>query len=168
MPAMPQKAAGSRTLPAASLPRPERRSARRDQRRFPAAAAAGSARGVIGVIGGAENEVVAFEGEEQIGQIGFGDRDRTGAAQPADERGIFAARARRCLAAQRPRCADAACEFDRILDGEWNAVQRARRFTSSDGRIGGARLCDRLIFEDLDRRVESGVDQADLFQMSLQ
>ena len=83
---------------------PEGRSARRDQRGLAPAGPAGGARKVVRIVGAAVNQVVAFEGEQEVGQIRSGDRNRAGGSQTRHEGGVprrsggrFASRAfRRC------------------------------------------------------------------------
>ena len=83
MAAHPQKAAGSRTLPAQSLPRPSGEPQAASSAASPPLEPPGVRAGVVRVARGAENQVVALEGEQQIRQIGFGDGDGARAAATA-------------------------------------------------------------------------------------
>ena len=89
MVAMPQNAAGSRTLPAASLPNPRGEPQLAISAASPPLLAAGGARQVVRIAGGAEQQIVALEGKQQVGQIGARDRDRPGLPQARHQRGIF-------------------------------------------------------------------------------
>ncbi len=93
----------------------ERRSARRDECRFSAAGAAGCSLQVVGIVGAAEKQVIAFEGEEQVWEIGAGDGDGSGSAQTRDESGIVS-RWRVVAITERAGRADRACDFDGVFD----------------------------------------------------
>ncbi len=95
MVAIPQKAAGRRTLPAASLPSPKGAPQLAIRAASPPLEPAGRARRVVRIVRGAEQQVVAFEGEQQIGEIGAGNRNRAGLPESSHQRGIFVGRAAR-------------------------------------------------------------------------
>jgi hypothetical protein len=151
MPAIPEKAAGSRTEPAASLPRPKWRAAGRDERGFPAAAAAAGARHVVGIVGLSEDQVGALESEEKVGQIGARDGDGAGAAQARDQRGVGSG-GRGVLAAQCAGGAARAGLLDRVLDTERHTVQRAAQGAGGQFAVGRGGIVQRAVVRALPRR----------------
>ena len=124
MVAMPQNAAGKPHAARGVAAQSEGRAATGDQRRLAAARPAGSAPQVVRIAGSAEHQVVALEGEQQVGQIGARDRDRPRLPQSRHQRGIFGRR-RRVTAPQRARGASRAGDLDGILNAERHAAQRS-------------------------------------------
>src|SRR5215469_18769745 len=114
--AMPQKAAGAIAAQAHG------RSARRDQRRFTAAAASRRARRVVWIVGTAEQKVIGFKGEQQVGKIGPGNRNRARRAQTSHQHGVLRG-GRSATPSHGARGADCPRELYRILDAERYAVE---------------------------------------------
>jgi hypothetical protein len=86
--AIPQKAAGTRTLPAASLPRPQgepQAAIKAASPLLPPDARVAS----YGLLVFPKQKIVAFEGKQQIGKIGPRDWDGPRSTEPGDNRGVF-------------------------------------------------------------------------------
>ena len=143
---------------------PQRRAARRNQRRLSAAAAARSARHIVRIIGPAEQQVVAFESEQQVRQVGPRNWNRPRPPQPFHHRRIRR-RDRRLPPAPRPRRAPAAGLFDRILDAERHAVQRPAQRSRRQFPVGRLRIRQRPLRLYLHGGVQHRVDRGDPFQM---
>ncbi len=123
--AMPQKCAGSRTLPGRVAAQAEGGSARGDQRGLATARSTGCTREVVRIIGAAVDQVVAFEGKQEVRQICSCERNGAGGAQTRHHRGIPDRRCGR-LPPERSGRAHRPFHFDRILDRKRNACQRTQ------------------------------------------
>ena len=104
----------------------EGRSARRDQRGLASARPTGGAREIVGIVGAAADQVIAFEGEQKIGQVGSGDRNGSSGAQARHYRRI-ADRRRGRFPAERAGRAHSTFHLDRIFDGKRNAGESRKR-----------------------------------------
>src|ERR1019366_6745857 len=144
----------------------EGRAAAGDERGLAATGAAGGAGGVVGIAGGTEQEVVALECKEQIGEIGAGDGDGAGVAEAGDQGGIAGGR-QRGAASQGAGGTDGSGELDRILDAERNATQRTGGDSLGDGPIGGVRGGERRRGEHLDDGMNARVYGGDASQVRL-
>ena len=166
MAAMPLQAAGRRTRAGGVAAESEGRAAAGDERRFAAAGAAGTALEIVGIAGGAVEQVVAFEGEEQVGQIGARDGDAAGMAQASDQGGVGGG-GRRVAASDGARGARRTGDFDGVFDAEGDAVQGAGIGARGESAVGRAGGIEGLVVEDFDGGIDARIDFGDARQVGL-
>jgi hypothetical protein len=134
----------------------ERRSAGGDQRRFAAPAAAAGSFHIPRIVGAAVERIVAFGVDEQLRDVGLGDRDRAGGPQRRDIGVVLGFHHRAARRQSERRCG--AGEIEAFLDGDRQTGQWSKLLAAQQRvvelRGGLARAVEQL---DGDR-VEPGVD----------
>src|SRR5208283_5262760 len=111
------------------------------------------------IVGGAEDLVVALQVAGVDGQIGFAEDDRARFAQQRDRPCIFGGD--EVLQLRRARGSTHAGGLERILDGHWDAVERAANLAAREGSIGGVSLLAGALAIDGDDAVDGLVERLD-------
>jgi hypothetical protein len=166
MAARPQKCAGIRMLPPASVPRPSGEPQAETIADSPPLEPPGvRACEIIRIIGAAIDEIVRLDRAGQFRHIGLAENDGARGAQPRHRRCIrFWHVVRPALGAAG---ADDAGRFQRILDRHRHAMQRSFDLAARQRRIGFVCLFSRRLGRQLNDGVELGVDRCDPLQMCI-
>ena len=143
----------------------ERRTAGGDNRGLATAAAARRARKVVGIIGPPVDQIVRLGRAREFGHIGLAKDDAAGRTQPCDRGGVRLGH--EIGSALGAAGADHTGGFQRVLDGDGDAVKRTLDFAAGERRVGFIGLFPRRLRGQLNDRIEFGVDLGDPLQMRL-
>ena len=110
--------------------------------------------------------VVSFIGHQELGTVCRAENDCTCVLQPSDKYSISLWAI--AFVQRRARFAQHACNFDRRLDGDRNAVKRPKKLSSRRERFRALSLFASLICSDINNRVELRVELLDSRKMRIQ
>ncbi len=139
----------------------ERRTSSGDNGRGTTAAPATRARDVVRIVGAAVDQIIGLEGEREVGRVGLAHENRAGGAQTLHHGRILGGD--KACASLGAAGGNEAGGFERILDGDRNAVQAAARC----GRdfVGCCGLGECAIAPQLHNSVERRIHRGDAIEI---